>query len=234
MKLVLSLSNDLINSSRSDLSGTIVECGQRGVPVLQTHSTQICWQLHSVAIDCGWVVVAVEAYSRYTFFIPYFDRPSWDQVLADFQTIYLHELYWCLGTGGFVEAHQLAVINRHFKVIDDPLCVCGVDAELANHMVNAKRWLSNYFEKTPSPLVEGVLMKELTRQVNRLAHKSNEDQVAELIFPIDRFLRDSLFRFAHGLCDLDLLGCKSGSFPNPHRKSINLYAVPSQRSQSAH
>jgi len=47
-----------------------------------------------------------------------------------------------------------------------------------------------------------------------------------LVFcPVERFLADSLYRFAEGLCDLQIPGCKSGCFPNPYRMEAKLSLV---------
>ncbi|MEI8633588.1 hypothetical protein P4S72_18920 [Vibrio sp. PP-XX7] len=39
-----------------------------------------------------WIVMAIEAYSRYTLILPYVFKPDWPQIEADFNARWLEEM----------------------------------------------------------------------------------------------------------------------------------------------
>lgn len=239
MSLILSLSNQVCKFTKQELPRLFDENGENpGVQSIKTDSTQVSWQCQVVQLtgrqwqpyDNGqWLVIFVEAHSRYTLMQLYQFKPDWADIEADFLQQWLaHALHW-FSTGGFVRGHQKQQVIKQFAdfIADNPTQLFrNLDRSISGNFTDHQHWLRDYLEQTsPKELGEREIA-ELCAHINNIAKTQNKQRSKKkLIHPIERFLDDALFRFAQGLCDQPIEACRAGDFPNPYKANVELSLV---------
>lgn len=229
MKLVFSISNQLVKLTKLDIPRLTDEQGENpGVQSIVTHSTQISWQFQIFNVDHQWVVMVIEAYSRYTLILPYVFKPDWPQIEADFNAQWLEEMLKLMDTGGFVRTdpqieHVIAWLEQSSST---PVYYRNLDRSIGGHLADNQQWLWSYLDEVKPKYFSPRHASELCEHLNQLPRRVNKQRGQKHTFiPVDRFLDDSLYRFAQGLCDQPIPGNKIGDFPNPHRKNVALSIV---------
>ena len=70
------------------------------------------------------------------------------------------------------------------------------------------------------------MAQELSNHINSQPKRVKDANGKKRKFdPLERFLDDSLYRFAQGLCNQPIPGCAVGDFPNPHKRAPKLMVV---------
>lgn len=228
MQLLLSLSNQLVKLVGADVPRIVDADGNNpGIQPLVTNSAQQSWQLHVVQLwdqrwgrfsNGDWVVMAVESYSRYTVMNVYSTRPDLQQIEDDFQNLLLqHVLINMAIVEVFKNEAQFDSVVKRFKQLNQPEYIRNLDLSINGHISDNFNWLEAYLrDENPKEFGRDEL-DELCDHLNRLPHhtKSMKKQ-RDKFYPFERFIADSLFRFASGLNVVWKPGVKYGDFPNPH------------------
>ncbi|ACS83942.1 DUF6933 domain-containing protein [Musicola paradisiaca] len=220
MKLFFSVSNKLAKFLRLDAPRLSGPDGQQpGVQPTVTHSTQISWQLDLIVLDDEWLVVAVEAYSRYTLVIPYVLRPDWHEVEADFKEQWLqHLLSWMHMAGVVDEEWQARQVATGVAALEETVCYRNRDMSIGGHLSDIQLWLRTYLEERRPKRFKQRQVWEFCDYINQLSRRVGGQRRQQGMFlPAERFLTDGLYRFASGLNLASSADGGPANFPNPHR-----------------
>lgn len=236
MPLLLSLSSPVCRLTKQDLPRVYDDNGKNpGVQPIETHSTQIAWQGHVIELSGrywqslgydGWLILFVEAHSRYTLMKLYPLKPDWPQIESSFLQQWLgHMLHW-MSKAGFASGRQATSVKEQFGelISQNPLqLVRNLDMSINGNLADHQEWLREYLiQQRPRSLGDAEIA-ELCSHLNRLPKTQNKQRSkGKLIYPIERFLDGALFQFAKGLCDQPIDGCRAGDFPNPYRADLKL------------
>ncbi|WP_096086710.1 hypothetical protein [Agaribacterium haliotis] len=203
-----------------------------GAQSLQTHSTQISWQfqLHErrVGFFSDYVVIAIEAYSRFTLLLAYTaSLPTWQQIEKDFQLLWMEQLALHLGRTNLVyDQGDMDLILTQYKSLAPPQMVRNLDQSISGHITDSKHWIEDYCQQLNIDRFSEKHAWNLQEHINmnkKRAKKAGGGK--ESFVPLERFLDDSLYRFAKGLCKSAEQGAKTKDFPNPHRRNVSLTVV---------
>lgn len=235
MSLLLSLSNPVCKLIKQDLPRIYDDKGKNpGVQPIKTHSTQIAWQCQVIDLSDrywrssldydGWLIIFVEAHSRYTLMRLYPLKPDWPQIEDDFLQQWLnHMLHW-MSISGFVSGQQADSVVKQFEGFlgqNPPELVRNLDMSINGNLADYQQWLRDYLGHERPRYLGDDEIAELCSHLNHLTKTQNKQRCKKkLIYPIDRFLDDALFRFAKGLSDQPVDGCRMGDFPNPYRAAV--------------
>jgi|GEM_PF-5131372 len=232
MRLILNHSTDdglsgVGSGGMESLDNTQQSCILNPIPLafqrLETNSRQVCWLLHRIDADDQCWVLAQECYSHYVLIFPIPSAAGQDEISQRFLGAYREEVLWSLQQGGYTQHLQLATAQRNFAKLEQPTLCCAANQQVRQLSEQGSDWLQaclKALEDTPNA---NTARLQYCRQLNQRAVR--QDTEAQVFFPIERFLGESLYRFAVGLCDLQIPGCKSGCFPNPYRTEPKLSLV---------
>ena len=231
MSLLLSLSNRVCKLVQRDFPRLLDAAGQNpGVQSIVTNSTQVSWQCQIVQLtgrqwqpyDTGdWVLIWVEAYSRYTMMKIYPLRPEWEQIEADLQQLWLEQVLNWLSLGGFVRYQQhsdqvRAQFNQYLAQGSQQVRR-NLDPSIGGNLADHQQWLWSFLHDERPKYLGDHEIRVLCEHLNQLPKRVRwQGAKKHRIYPVERFLDDSLYRFAKGLCDQPIQGCAKGDFPNPH------------------
>jgi hypothetical protein len=222
------------------------DAGRPGMQAIVTHSTQISWQWQALKLDAEnaepirgtrydtghWLVMAIEAYSRYTLMMVYRQAPAWHQVEDDFNRLWLEQMLTVMNGAGVAQAQTAADhIARELKLLGKGRCVQNLDPSIGGHIRENHKWIWAYLrDNQPEHFATGQAL-ELSQYLNHLPRKIKTPDGSKTEFlPYERFLLDSLYRFASGLCQHTIPSTRNGNFPNPHRAEPKLEIVSANAS----
>ena len=252
MSLTFSISNFLAKSTHLELARLTDNNGQRpGVQPVITNSVQVGWQFQLYETQGSYVVIAIESYSRYVILLPFYFRPSWPDVQSAFFEQWLSDMQRWFSMGGFVrnstsaefvtgefqklilpysssQSHSAPLEQPPEGLIEPSLLGCyrNLDMSINGHIIDTQFWIRDYMLQNGYHSFEATMAQELCDHINNHPKrvKSAEGKKRKFM-PIERFIDDSLYRFAQGLCDLSISGCAMGDFPNPHKRMPSLKVV---------
>lgn len=244
MSLIFSISNLLAKSTDLELTRLTDSNGQRpGVQPVVTSSVQIGWQFQLYKTQGGYVVIAIESYSRYVILLSFDFMPSWAEAQAAFFEQWLAGIQRWFSMGGFVrnsisakfvadEFQKLilpySVLNSAPDSLEQPLLGCyrNLDMSTNGHIIDTQLWIREHMIQNGYHSFESAMAQELCEHINNQPKRVKDAEGKKRKFmPSERFIDDSLYRFAQGLCDLTIAGSAMGDFPNPHKRAPKLKVV---------
>ena len=244
MSLIFSVSNLLAKSTKLELA-RLTDCnGQNpGVQPVVTNSVQVGWQFQLYKAQSGYVVIAIESYSRYVILLPFYFKPSWAEVQTSFFEQWLSEVQRWFSMGGFVRnPTSVEYVATQFQNLiwphleadsleqvleqPSPLRYRNLDMSINGHIIDTQFWIRDYLIQNNYRYFEADMAQELSEHINNQSKKvKGADGKKRKFMPFERFIDDSLYRFAQGLCDQAIPGCAMGDFPNPHKRTPILKVV---------
>ena len=228
MSIIFSISNKLAKSAELELSRLTDARGQSpGVQSVITHSRQIAWQFQSFKSGNSTVIITIESYSRYVLLLPFYYYPTWDEVKAAFyEQWFVHMQDW-MNMGGFVRtSQQQAQLENQFQAQSEPQLYRNLDLSINGHIIDTQFWIHDYMDQMAVQSFDQQMGKELSVHINNQPKRVKDMNGKRSEFsPLERFLDDSLYRYAQGLCDQFIPGCAEGNFPNPHKRVTKLTVV---------
>lgn len=228
MSVLLSISNQLAKSTKLELSRLTDSNDQNpGVQPITTHSTQVAWQLQLLKIGNSNLVIAIESYSRYLLLLPFYSSPTWDEVKNAFYEKWLANMRSWMKMGGFIRNdNQQTQLEKKFQTQPEPQLYRNLDMSIGGHITDTQFWVRDYMDQMGEQRFEQYMAQELGSHINTQPKRVKDISGKKRKFdPLERFLDDSLYRFAQGLCDQPIPGCAMGDFPNPHKRAPKLMIV---------
>lgn len=227
MNVSLNLANQLSVKLSQDFPRVQVKPGKQvGVEPIVTNSIKISWQLQCLKMHEQVVVTAAEAYSRYIIFLPYPVLPQWEKIHEDFMGAWLdHVFYWLTELHYLLDESSMAELARQFEALVDGGVFRNTDLSVIGHINEAQQWLNDVVDN-PFAFFDDIQATELSHHINQqLRHGKSASGFRESYVPIERFVNDSLYRFAQGLSEISYSGVAPGNFPNPHQRKVRLSVV---------
>ena len=228
MNVIFSISNQLARSTKLELSRLTDSSGQNpGVQPITTHSTQVAWQFQLFKNRNSDVVIAIESYSRYILLLPFYYSPSWDEVKVAFFEQWLVHMQGWMKMGGFIRnSNHQGKLENQFQTQPEPKLYRNLDMSIGGHITDTQFWIRDYMDQMGTQSFEQHMAQELSNHINSLPKRVKDAKGKKRKFePLERFLDDSLYRFAKGLCDQPVPGRALGDFPNPHKRAPKLMIV---------
>ena len=246
MSLIFSLSNRITKLTGLELPRLSDTEGQNpGVQPIVTHSTQISWQFQAQQLEGeqprasrytlynpdAWLIMALEAYSRYTLMKVYPSPPSWPQIEEDFKILWLEQMLLLMNQAGVVDSQtDIDKVVAQFFELGEAKCFRNLDRSIGGHVSDNVEWLKAYLHDEKPKRFDNEHALTLSQHLNQLSRqiKIGKRRHSKFI-PSERFLLDSLHRFAKGLCKQKVPGSREGNFPNPHRAEPKLEVINGER-----
>lgn len=228
MNTLFSISNKLAKSTKLDLERLRDEDGQNpGVQPVVTHSRQVAWQFQLFKIGESTVIIAIESYSRYVILLPFYFSPTWDELEAAFYERWFADIDSWMSMGRFVRSdQQRAQLRKQFTEQGEPQRHRNLDQSINGHIIDTQFWIRDYMDQKRTQEFDQQMAHELCAYINDQPKRVKDAKGKRCKFsPLERFLDDSLYRYAYGICDQPIPGCAMGDFPNPHRRVPNLRVV---------
>jgi hypothetical protein len=225
---IFSISNQLAKSTKLELSRLTDASGQNpGVQPINTHSKQIAWQFQLFKSGNSTVVIVIESYSRYILLLPFYYSPTWEEVKGAFYEQWFGDMQSWLKMGGFVRStQQQTQLEQQFQAQSESQIYRNLDRSIGGHMTDTQFWIRDYMEQMTVQSFDQQMAKELSVHINNQSKRVKDVNGKKSKFsPLERFLDDSLYRYAQGLCDQFIPGCAEGNFPNPHKRAPKLTVV---------
>ncbi len=246
MSLIFSLSNRITKLTGLQLPRLSDTEGQNpGVQPIVTHSTQISWQFQAQQLEGeqprasrytlynpdAWLIMALEAYSRYTLMKVYPSPPSWPQIEEDFKILWLEHMLLLMNQTGMADSQtNIDKVAAQFLELSDAKCFRNLDRSIGGHISDNQEWLRAYLRDNTPKHFDDEQAWALSQHLNQIPRRIKIDKRRHIKFiPYERFLLDSLHRFAKGLCKQKVPGSREGNFPNPHRAEPKLEVINGER-----
>lgn len=215
---------------------------QLGLKLLVTNSVQVSWQVHTIQLkdsqffpcdDGSYVFFFIEAYSRYTLVKSYALPPSWQVVYEDFLELWFTHVFKQLMIEGIIHKEQQAeAVTLQFAQATDPqqnppLCYSNYDLSLGGIISDQVAWLQAFIEGKNLRRFNECDAEDFTDYINQIGRRIRDknSKAKKEIHPEVRFITDSAYRFARGLCSDKTGECLGDNYPNPHQHKVSLRVV---------
>lgn len=183
MKLLLSATNALNKWLKADLSRLPEKDGQRvGVHSLASDNHTCCWQVH--IIDNAYksrhkTIIACEANSRFTVFIPADTKLTLDELAARLQMEWQYSLAETLQQLRAIPSSDIAMLLSELSELNmDIHWVKNTDLSISGHISDAALWVTQMLEEQglnelPSDLCTDLLI-HLNTQMKRAKNQKQK------------------------------------------------------------
>ncbi|MBV7315418.1 amino acid adenylation [Shewanella sp. NIFS-20-20] len=231
MALLLSLSNSLCKMLNWPLERiTDAEGAHPGVQSISTNAHRMSWQGQVIHLsgkqwypydDGSWLVVFMEAHSRYCMLNHYPMKPNREQVLADFYQYWkLHLVGWLRARGVMsTDEDGIWVLDNieHFFEQSQVTYFRNLDPSIGAHIADLSAYLHEYFDNYRPPGFEHDTAWALSIYINQRPRRvKGQRRKQDQFYPALRFTEDALYRFASGLSTERYPNVNAGDFPCPY------------------
>lgn len=240
--LILSFSNMAAKILKQEFDRfATVEGEQIGIKSLLTNSVQVSWQVHAVELqgsswapcdDGSIVFFFIEAHSRYTLVKSYTSSPTVDELYDDFLELWFTHIFKQLLLSGLITNEQQAEsvanqFSRFTQEVDSPFFYSNYDQSLGGVINDQIQWLQDFIEGKGLTRFDTQEADDFIDYINQMGRRIRDKNTSPKyhISPVLRFVDDSAFRFAQGLCNDRLGKCRGENFPNPHQHKVALRVV---------
>ncbi|MCL1049309.1 amino acid adenylation [Shewanella abyssi] len=231
MALFLSLSNPMCKMLKQPLERmTDADGNNPGVQSISTNANRVSWQGQVIHLsgrqwqpydDGSWVVVFMESYSRYCMVLHYPFKPKWEQLQIDFYNHWkLHAVGWFRAEGIITnddDGMQILDNIEHYFEQTKLHCFRNLDRSIGAHVAEVQYYLQSLFEDHQPRYFDSEEAWELSMYINQQPRKINGQRSKKhQFFPVERFIEDSLYRFASGVSISAYPNVEPGNFPCPY------------------
>lgn len=191
-----------------------------GVQPLKTQASQVSWQCNLVkesARRTSFIIIATEAYSRYTIILPFDYPPTAEDITHEIIQRWGAELINHMLLNGIVNEGDIEAFVEQYESTERMiLWYRNTDLSVNNHIADAGFWLDNYRQQCNVDQIDVDDAMAIGMHINDLTRKSKgADGKKESFIPVPRFVDDGLYRFAQGLN-------RGGNFACPYSRDANL------------
>ncbi|MCB2381389.1 MULTISPECIES: DUF6933 domain-containing protein [Shewanella] len=182
MKLLLSATNALNKWLKADLSRLPEKDGQRvGVHSLASDNHTCCWQVH--IIDNAYksrhkTIIACEANSRFTVFIPADTKLTLDELAARLQMEWQYSLAETLQQLRAIPSSDIAMLFSELSKLNmDTHWVKNTDLSISGHISDAALWVSQTLAEQELNELPSDLCTDLSIHLNtQMKRAKNQKQ----------------------------------------------------------
>lgn len=191
MKLQLCATNFLTKWLRADLPRLPVESGKQvGVNAVISDSTQMCWQVHIIDNSYGSrhkTLIAVEANSRFTVFIPVVLTLSVDELSARLKMEWQWVLAESLPVLDYMPRSDIALLLDSLSQLNfDVAWVKNTDLSINGHISDAGVWVTQTLEQSRREQLSPDVALELAIYLNGQPKRINKGR--DKVIPVESLL----------------------------------------------
>jgi|GEM_PF-2304024 len=237
MALFLSLSNPMCKMIKQPLERmTDADNKNPGVQSISTNANRVSWQGQVIHLsgcqwqpyaDGSWLVVFMESHSRYSMMLHYPFKPDWERLQQDFYKHWkLHAIGWLRAEGVIQnddDGMQVLDNIEHYFEQTKVHCFRNLDRSIGAHIAEAQHYLHSLFDDHKPRYFDSDEAWELSMFINQQPRKINGQRSKKHQFiPAERFIEDSLYRFASGISVSAYPNVEPGNFPCPYPEKPRL------------
>jgi len=216
MKTIISTSKALTKWLNIDIPRMPSPDGKRiGTQPLVTDSHTISWQCHVIQNrfkQGGFMVIAVEAYSRFTLLLPFDYAPTQEELQAELLEAWVMELVSIIVDQGLLREDQVGVIFAQFyQVLSRVKWWRNTDLSINGHVADADQWVKQTINDRNVNALSEDDAEGIASNINQFSKSAKDEKGRkQRFYPVPRFLEDGLYRFTSGLFE-------ARDFANPHQ-----------------
>lgn len=191
MKLQLCATNFLTKWLKADLPRLPVEPGKQvGVNTVTSDSTQMCWQVHIIDNSYGSrhkTLIAVEASSRFTVFIPLVLKLTLDELSARLKMEWQWVLAESLRVLEYMPRSDIALLLDNLSQLNfDVAWVKNTDLSINGHISDAGLWVTQTLEQSRREELTPEVALELAIYLNGQPKRINKGK--DKVIPVESLL----------------------------------------------
>lgn len=191
MRLQLCTTNFLAKWLKADLPRLPVESGkQAGVNTVISDRMQMCWQVHIIDNSYGSLhktLIAVEANSRFTVFIPVVLKLSVDELSARLKMEWQWVLAESLRVLDYMPRSDIALLLDSLSQLNfDVAWVKNTDLSINGHISDAGQWVTQTLEQSRREQLSPEVALELAIYLNGQPKRINKGK--DKVIPVESLL----------------------------------------------
>lgn len=198
---------------------------------LHSDEATLSWQCHILRSgrDMGPALcIAVEAHSRYTILLPFETRPDQEGLEKALLHRWAKEMvHHALETGQIEDDMVERVFEQFLLSSIDFYWFKNSDPSVMAHVTDAEQWVLQTLAKYGIEQLDEMEALTLGLHINKMFKRTrNQNKESVRFYPVERFLADGLYRFAHSLSAGRYLQTPAGDYPNPYATPIAKKTLP--------
>jgi len=223
MKLIISASHAFAKWFKLDFPCLPSPDGEKiGTQPLLSNSNTLAWQCHVIKgkpRSQGNIVIAVEAYSRYTLLMPCLIRPSQAGFESMLERRWGEDIIHRILESGTIPASDVSDVFEQFTHTPKQYFWCkNTDLSVNTHVINSEQWIKDALDQFMLNRLGEEEASRLDRHINeQFKHTKGSAGTKTHSSPVTRMLNDALFRFAAGLAQQTFPKTAQGDFPAPYK-----------------